>query len=737
VKEGLMKNKKKTSTVIVGLVILLASVLLLIAVLDKYDLIIYDYLTIQNAELSFSQIVRLDFPELYNPIGIFGALSAYWAHVVFGRFLSIAWLIILALIGFSMVFLKPERKFTFKIISFVVLALFLNMFILLIDPERIQAHGIVPIYVVVFFERIFSYTGALLISIALILTSLVVIFEISTIRAMFKFMFSLFKSGRKHPQKEKKKKPVKKTKEKKPKIKDNLTKKDTKKKPTVTQKQPVTHTNQKDVGASGSVDVYQIPSPEAFLDDSPESTADRKELQKQTLVTSELLESKLSEFDVKAKVINVNVGPIITQYELEPAAGVKVNKINSLSGDLALAIKAQSIRVAPVTERGVVSIEVPNKQRNIIYLKDILLSQEFRKSKSKLTFALGKDVSGNPTVTDLAAMPHLLIAGTTGSGKSVCINALICSYLFNTTPEEVRFVMIDPKRIELRRYEDIPHLIQKVVSSPEEAMTVLNWCVTEMERRYELLQSVHSRDLESYNKQLRDKKAKQDDSDEKPLPFIVVLIDELADLMLMSSGKDLERNLTRLAQKARAIGIHLVLATQKPTAQVLTGLIKVNFPTKVAFQVSNKIDSRVILDMNGAETLLGRGDMLFLPADKGYPIRMHGAYVSEHEVKKLIEYLKTQPKPEEEITFEPEEKKGGMNINNYDDELLPEAAAVIVRSETASVSMLQRHFKIGYARAGRLIDLLEQYGIVGKYSGSKPREVLVTQDELRDMGIDV
>ncbi len=732
-----MKNKKKTSTVIVGLVILLASVLLLIAVLDKYDLIIYDYLTIQNAELSFSQIVRLDFPELYNPIGIFGALSAYWAHVVFGRFLSIAWLIILALIGFSMVFLKPERKFTFKIISFVVLALFLNMFILLIDPERIQAHGIVPIYVVVFFERIFSYTGALLISIALILTSLVVIFEISTIRAMFKFMFSLFKSGRKHPQKEKKKKPVKKTKEKKPKIKDNLTKKDTKKKPTVTQKQPVTHTNQKDVGASGSVDVYQIPSPEAFLDDSPESTADRKELQKQTLVTSELLESKLSEFDVKAKVINVNVGPIITQYELEPAAGVKVNKINSLSGDLALAIKAQSIRVAPVTERGVVSIEVPNKQRNIIYLKDILLSQEFRKSKSKLTFALGKDVSGNPTVTDLAAMPHLLIAGTTGSGKSVCINALICSYLFNTTPEEVRFVMIDPKRIELRRYEDIPHLIQKVVSSPEEAMTVLNWCVTEMERRYELLQSVHSRDLESYNKQLRDKKAKQDDSDEKPLPFIVVLIDELADLMLMSSGKDLERNLTRLAQKARAIGIHLVLATQKPTAQVLTGLIKVNFPTKVAFQVSNKIDSRVILDMNGAETLLGRGDMLFLPADKGYPIRMHGAYVSEHEVKKLIEYLKTQPKPEEEITFEPEEKKGGMNINNYDDELLPEAAAVIVRSETASVSMLQRHFKIGYARAGRLIDLLEQYGIVGKYSGSKPREVLVTQDELRDMGIDV
>lgn len=736
-----MKKKKKTSTVIVGLIILLASVLLLIGVLDKYDLIIYDYLTIQNADLSISQIVRLEFPELYNPIGIFGALSAYWAHVIFGRFLSIAWLIVLTLIGFSMIFLKPERKFTIKIISFVVFALFLNMFILLIDPDKMQAHGLVPIYVVVFFERIFSYTGALLISIALILTSLVIIFEISTIRSVFKFIFSLFKSQKKHPKKEKnkKKKPVEKAKDKKPKIKDNLSKKDKtiKKKPTITQKRSSAKTVQKGEDETDSEDVYQTPSPETFLEDSPESTADRRELQKQTLVTSELLESKLSEFDVKAKVINVNVGPIITQYELEPAAGVKVNKINSLSGDLALAIKAQSIRVAPVSERGVVSIEVPNKQRNIIYLKDILLSQEFQKAKSKLTFALGKDVSGNPTVTDLAAMPHLLIAGTTGSGKSVCINSLICSYLFNTTPEEVRFVMIDPKRIELRRYEGIPHLIQKVVSGPEEAMTVLNWCVTEMERRYELLQSVHSRDLESYNKQLRDKKAKQDESDEKPLPYIVVLIDELADLMLMSSGKDLERNLTRLAQKARAIGIHLVLATQKPTAQVLTGLIKVNFPTKVAFQVSNKIDSRVILDMNGAETLLGKGDMLFLPADKGYPIRMHGAYVSEHEVKKLIEYLKTQPRPEEEITFEPKEQKGGASINDYDDELLPEAAAVIVRSETASVSMLQRHFKIGYARAGRLIDLLEKYGIVGKYSGSKPREVLVTEDELRDMGIDV
>jgi S-DNA-T family DNA segregation ATPase FtsK/SpoIIIE len=475
---------------------------------------------------------------------------------------------------------------------------------------------------------------------------------------------------------------------------------------------------------------YQKPDVDQFL---LKSTVDKKldkiKLDEEIKTISRILIDKLKEFEIVAKVLNVNVGPIITQYELEPAPGIKVSKFTALSDDLALALKAKSIRVqAPIPGRGLVGVEIPNKQSDIIYMRDIFLSSEMINSGGVLTLALGKDIAGRPIATDLAKMPHLLIAGATGSGKSVCINTIICSLLLRCTPDEVRLVMIDPKRIELSGYEGIPHLIQSVVTEPEDALNSLNWAVYEMERRYELLQEYKVRDLVSFNQKI-DEMIKNNEAEElDKLPYIVVIVDEFADL-IMTAGKEIELPITRLAQMARAVGIHLILATQRPSTKVITGVIKANFPARIAFRVSAQIDSRVILDSNGAEKLLGRGDMLFLPPGKPSPERIHGAYLSDSEIEGLCDYLRTQPKPHLNIQME---KPESVNISEfeYDDELFPEAVKCVVMANTASVSMLQRHFKIGYARAGRLIDLLENAGVIGPYVGSKSREVLMKREEL-------
>ncbi|MFW5957531.1 MAG: DNA translocase FtsK [Desulfosalsimonas sp.] len=471
---------------------------------------------------------------------------------------------------------------------------------------------------------------------------------------------------------------------------------------------------------------FRLP-PLDFLKDIESETGevDRQYLQEQ----SKLLENKLLDFGVQGNVTEVLPGPVITRYEFSPAPGVKINKIVNLSDDLALALKALSVRIiAPIPGKAVIGIEIPNKKREVVGFKDIVSSGVYQKSASRLTIALGKDIVGYPVVADLQKMPHLLIAGATGTGKSVALNTMIASILFKATPEEVKFIMIDPKRIELANYDGIPHLIAPVVTDMKKATNALFWAVREMERRYRLLSEKKVRNVDQYNAKI----AKQDvpEGEEPPerLPYVVIIVDELADLMMVSS-RDVEVSLTRLAQMARAAGIHLILATQRPSVDVLTGLIKANFPTRLSFQVSSKIDSRTIIDTSGAETLLGDGDMLFLPPGTAKLQRIHGAFVSEDEVTKVIEFLKSQKEPEYDhqvVEASAPEKEGG-NEEDYD-ERYDEAVALVTKTGQASISMVQRHLRIGYNRAARIIELMEKEGVVGPSDGVKPREVLVRND---------
>jgi S-DNA-T family DNA segregation ATPase FtsK/SpoIIIE len=462
------------------------------------------------------------------------------------------------------------------------------------------------------------------------------------------------------------------------------------------------------------------------------------------------LEKKLLDYGVEGKVVEVRPGPVITVYEFEPAPGVKVSRIVNLADDLALALSALSIRiVAPIPGKAVVGIEVPNKNRETVYLKEIIDSDPFRTFKSKLSFGLGKDISGEPFVVDLARMPHLLVAGSTGSGKSVSINAMICSILFKAAPDEVRFLMIDPKMLELSDYEGIPHLLLPVVTHPKKAAAALRWLVEEMERRYTVLAEKGVRNIEHYHqrmeKELKEKgkvyKRKGDvleGNEEKPtepmerVPYIVVVIDELADLMMISS-KDVEESITRLAQMARAVGIHLLLATQRPSVDVLTGIIKANFPARISFQVTSKVDSRTILDTIGAEHLLGAGDMLFLPPGSSKLTRLHGAFVSGSEIKRIVEFWKKQGKPsylDPSVLVEVKKEKeaAGGEEGEYD-EKYDEAVAFIAEIGQASISLIQRRFRIGYNRAARIVEKMEEQGVVGPSDGVKPREVLVKKIE--------
>jgi S-DNA-T family DNA segregation ATPase FtsK/SpoIIIE len=468
---------------------------------------------------------------------------------------------------------------------------------------------------------------------------------------------------------------------------------------------------------------FQLPSIN-LLDNFKEelSAADDENLNMQ----SKLLEKKLDDFNVKGKVVAVSPGPVITTFEYEPAPGVKINKIVNLTDDLALALRAISIRiVAPIPGKAVIGIELPNASREIVRFKGIVGSVAFEKSKSKLTICLGRDIIGNPVVAELDKMPHLLIAGATGSGKSVALNAMICSLLFKSTPDEVKLIMIDPKRIELSSYDGIPHLITPVVTDVKKATNALFWAVREMERRYELLSEKQSRHIRQYNQKI-EKEAKTDDgSKSEKLPYLVILIDELADLMLAAS-RNVEIALTRLAQMARAAGIHLILATQRPSVDVLTGIIKANFPTRLTFQVSSKTDSRTIIDTNGAENLLGNGDMLFLPPGTAKLQRIHGAFISEEELSRIIEFLKKQKNPEydKSILTAPPKEEDESDTTEYD-ERYDDAVALITKTRQASISMIQRHLRIGYNRAARIIELMEKEGIVGPSDGAKPREVLV------------
>jgi S-DNA-T family DNA segregation ATPase FtsK/SpoIIIE len=468
---------------------------------------------------------------------------------------------------------------------------------------------------------------------------------------------------------------------------------------------------------------FRLPSIN-LLDDSKEkpSSADNENLRMQ----SKLLEKKLDDFSVKGKVVAVSPGPVITTYEYEPAPGIKINKIVNLTDDLALALRATSIRiVAPIPGKAVIGIELPNTVRELVKFKGIAASSAFEKSKSKLTICLGKNIVGEPVVAALDKMPHLLIAGATGTGKSVALNAMICSLLYKSTPDEAKLIMIDPKRIELSHYDGIPHLITPVVTDVRKATNALFWTVREMETRYELLSEKKARNIRQYNQKIdQENTTKSGDGSEK-LPYIVVIIDELADLMLASS-RDVELALTRLAQMARAAGIHLILATQRPSVDVLTGIIKANFPTRLTFQVSSRTDSRTIIDANGAENLLGNGDMLFLPPGTAKLQRIHGAFISEAELSRITEFLKAQKTPEYNnsvVKSPPREEEDSENLEY--DERYDDAVALITKSRQASISMIQRHLRIGYNRAARIIEVMEKEGIVGPSDGAKPREVLV------------
>jgi S-DNA-T family DNA segregation ATPase FtsK/SpoIIIE len=491
---------------------------------------------------------------------------------------------------------------------------------------------------------------------------------------------------------------------------------------------------------------FQLP-PISLLEAEVEK---RQKIDRDSLImNSRILEKKLLDYGVEGKVVEVRPGPVITVYEFEPAPGVKVSRIVNLADDLALALSALSIRiVAPIPGKAVVGIEVPNTNRETVYFKEIIDSDNFRTFKSKLSFGLGKDISGQPFVVDLARMPHLLVAGSTGSGKSVSINAMICSILFKAAPEEVRFLMIDPKMLELSDYEGIPHLLLPVVTNPKKAAVALKWLVDEMERRYTVLAEKGVRNIEHYHqrmeKELREKgkvyKRKGDvleGDEEKPMepmervPYIVVVIDELADLMMISS-REVEEYITRLAQMSRAVGIHLILATQRPSVDVLTGIIKANFPARISFQVTSKVDSRTILDTIGAEHLLGAGDMLFLPPGSSKLTRLHGAFVSSPEIKRVVEFLRKQGKPSYDPSILAEVKKekeaAGGEEDEYD-EKYDEAVAFVAEAGQASISLIQRRFRIGYNRAARIVEKMEVEGVVGPSDGIKAREVLVKKIE--------
>ncbi len=433
----------------------------------------------------------------------------------------------------------------------------------------------------------------------------------------------------------------------------------------------------------------------------------------------------LSQFGVEARVVGMVVGPRVTRYELQLAPGTKVAKVSGLRDDLAYALASTEIRIlAPIPGKSAVGVEVPNQRPDFVTLGDIY--REFPKSAGPLMVWLGKDISGKAVYADLTKLPHLLIAGTTGSGKSGCVNCLVSSVLLRSTPEQVRMIMVDPKKVELSHYDRIPHLLVPVVTNMKDAAGVLHNVVKEMEDRYELLELDHARSLTEANKS----RARRG---EAPLPYILIVIDELADLM-MSSPQEVEDYVIRLAQKSRAVGIHLVVATQRPSADVITGMIKANIPSRIAFAVSSQTDSRVILDVNGAETLLGMGDMLFKPLGSSHLQRVQGAYITEEEIAALVNHWRHQAEPQfrEELLKRPTEIKKGINegFDPDSDDLLVDAAQLVVQTGSASVSMLQRRLRVGYTRAGRLIDMLERRGIVGPWEGSKPRQILIGKDEL-------
>lgn len=489
-------------------------------------------------------------------------------------------------------------------------------------------------------------------------------------------------------------------------------------KPEPLEKQPAIKPKEAKEPVKVSLSGYRLPGLDLL--DSPPPIEDRK-IKDDLRENATILEETLRDFDIEAKVVAFNKGPVITRYELEPAPGVNIHRITSLSDNIALAMKAQSVRiVAPIPGKGTIGVEVPNSLSTLVYLKEVLDTKEYKEANSKLKIALGKDIAGTPVIADLATMPHLLIAGATGSGKTVCVNGLITSLLFNSTPDEVKFIMIDPKRVELAPFNNLPHLLAPVVTDSKKAARVLEWVVGEMESRYELFAKETVRNIDLYNEKVTKNGAAK-------LPYIIVIIDELADLMMIAR-QDVEGTITRLAQLSRAVGIHIILATQRPSVDVITGVIKANFPARISFKVASKVDSRTVLDMNGADKLLGKGDMLFIEPGASRPVRAQSSLISDKEIERIAGFIKSQaPAAYAEDIMKGQKKASFKKFEK--DEVYEEAVRLILETRQASVSVLQRRLGLGYTRAARLIDMMEDEGVVGPYQGSKPRDILINLEE--------
>ncbi|MCX5807978.1 MAG: DNA translocase FtsK 4TM domain-containing protein [Proteobacteria bacterium] len=627
-----------------------------------------------------------------------GKVGSYIADVLIQFFGMLSYLLPAYALLFSVFYIRKKEPPNPLILTSGLVLLFLSLVVLLqlmvgsihIRGVSIPFAGMLGVLLQRTLVSLFSYFGSYLIAIILFLISLFLIIQAP--------ILSVIEKGIMRRKSVERRKEIKVTEEKKEEPQKAV------------EKKPVQDSFEflKDMGP------YKLP-PVSLLDavEKREFKIDKESIQ----ANASMLEKKLKDYGIDGKVSEVSPGPVITMYEFEPAPGIKVSRIANLEDDLAMALSAVSIRiVAPIPGKSVVGIEVPNKTRQTVYFREIIESQTFDSSNSYLSLALGKTISGEPFVAELAKMPHLLVAGSTGSGKSVSLNSMICSILFKATPINVKFLMIDLKMLELSFYDGIPHLLLPVVTNSKNAKTSLRWLIDEMERRYTTMSELGVRSIDKYNQKM----AKQE---QDPLPYIVVVIDELADLM-MTSTKEVEEYIARLAQMARASGIHLILATQRPSVDVLTGIIKANFPARISCKVFSKVDSRTILDMNGAESLLGYGDMLFLSPGISRLQRLHGPFVSEGEIKRIVEFLKGQGTPayQTEILEERDDESNGEE--EMDDEKYREAVEFVIDKGEASISMVQRRFRVGYNRAARIVERMEREGVVGPSDGVKPREVL-------------
>ena len=724
----------------------------------KSTILFFSALIVFLSLISYSpkDIIFLSYPTggpINNLIGVVGAYFASFVFFLFGwaAYFFPFYLLFLGLdkLGLVRFYGLGDNKII-KIVSFVLFTVFLSVFIGLFSVESVAAFGssgIVGFFLAGFFIKYLGIHGCFITFSLLLLVSAILLFGhffldiwqwITQGYCIIADALSswierrrqtLEESGSEKPRRRLKKKIVKEAqasqekpkKEVKPEIKLYTPKVETAPEP----KRPVAapqaekkediEKKMKELEGQAAKQydskTYQLPTLDLL---KVPVVQDYKESKGEIESNIKNLEETLRQFGVEAKVVSVQKGPVVTMYELQPQAGVKIQQISTLADDIALSMKSSSVRVvAPIPGRGTVGVEVPNLKKMMVSLREVLEEKTFINSSSKLTIAIGKDVSGNPVVADLKDMPHLLIAGATGSGKTVCVNALVSSILYKSKPHQVKFIMIDPKMVELAPYAGIPHLIHPIISEAKKAFVALNWAVEEMERRYRLLADEGARNIDAYNR---------NKSTDDILPYIVIIVDELADLMVVAR-ENVETAIQRLAQLARAVGVHLILATQRPSVDVITGVIKANFPARISFKVSSKVDSRTVLDAMGADKLLGKGDLLFLKPGAVKLIRAQGAFITDDEIGKFTEFLRKQAAPQYEEKITEGAKKAEMDIGS--DELFDEAVKTILQAKQASASILQRRLRVGYTRAARLLDMMEQHGIVGPFCGSKAREILV------------